>query len=295
VDNSTFSFSRNLNLLIEDDLSTFFQELARSGYLVPVTGEDELKKLVRFGRGFFPDSTFEISAGMTPIEERLIALIRRGVTYSFLKNILPIICFLYTFRDDSDFMDKVKTNLTNLPQFNDTLFELKCLNHFHKNGFFFQYEPKVFYGSKEKNPDFRLTKDNIELFCECKQARVGQNKAELEFDKQCAFVQDKFPNDLEKQLFDKKLHLEVNFKKNLAQISPDEMDELAKQVNLLSSGTHGIGELPKQQVGKSIEYLVIPQSEPSQFPMRTLRTINIKVSLGKPFRIGILRIVLEVK
>ena len=69
--NCSITFSRNLNLLIEDDLSTFFQELARASYPLPVTTEDELNKLVHFGREFFPDSAFEISAGMTPIEERL--------------------------------------------------------------------------------------------------------------------------------------------------------------------------------------------------------------------------------
>ena len=76
---------------------------------------------------------------MTPIGERLMAQIRSATADKFLKNILPIMCFLYTFRDDSDFISKVKANLANPPQFSDTFFELKCLNHFYKNGFYFQY------------------------------------------------------------------------------------------------------------------------------------------------------------
>jgi len=282
--NCSITFSRNLNLLIEDDLSTFFQELARASYPLPVTTEDELNKLVHFGREFFPDSAFEISAGMTPIEERLIALIRRGEADKFLKNILPIICFLHTFRDDHDFMDKFKTRLANPPQFADTFFELKCLNHFHKNGFSFQYEPKVYDKGKEKHPDFRLTKDNIELFCECKQVRIGI--AEWKFDEQCAYVGNKFPKNLQRQLFDAKLRLEVNFKRNLAQIDPDEVDELARQLNRFSS-TQGMEKLPLQQLGDSIEYLVIPQNEPSPFPMMgRARTLSMQVTIGKPFRIG---------
>jgi len=281
--NDSITFSRNLNLLIEDDLSTFFQELARSSYLLPVTSEDELKKLIRFGREFLPDSAFTISAGMTPIGERLMAQIRGAEADKFLKNILPIICFLYTFRDDSDFMVKVKTNLTNLPQFNDTFFELKCLNHFHRNGFSFQYESKVYDEGKERNPDFRLAKDDIELFCECKQVRIGQNIAELKFDEQRAYVESKFPKNLQRQLFDAKLRLEVNFKSSP---SSADLDDLARQVNRLSKGTQGIAKFPLQQLGNSIEYLVIPQSEPSPFPMRTLRTISMQVSIGKPFRIG---------
>jgi len=151
VDND-LTFSRNLNLLIEDDLSTFFHELEKLAYQLPVTSEEELKKLIQFGREFFPESTFEISAGMTPIEEGLIAMIRRGVAYNFLENTLPVISFLYAFEDNNDFICKVKTNLTNTPQFSDTLFELKCLSHFHRNGFNFQYEPKVFDGNNDLTP-----------------------------------------------------------------------------------------------------------------------------------------------
>ena len=279
--NDSITFSRNLNLIIEDDLSTFFQELAGSSYLLPVTSEDELKRVVRFGGEFLPDLAFTISAGMTPMGERLMAQIRGAEADMFLKNILPIICFLYTIRDDSDFMVKVKTNLANLPQFDDTFFELKCLNHFHRNGFSFQYEPKVFDGSK-KNPDFRLTKDDFELFCECKQVRIGQNRAELKFDKDRAYVEGKFPKNLHQQLSDAKLRLEINFK---SRPSSADLDELARQVDRLSGSTQVIGKLSLQQVGESIEYLVIPQSEPSPFPMMgRARTLSMQVSIGKPFR-----------
>jgi hypothetical protein len=185
MNNDMTLFSRNFDLLIEDDLSTFFQEIVRLGYPLPVTSEAELKKLILFGRGLFPEWAFKISAGMTPIGEILMAQIRSAEADKFLKDILPIIYFLYAFRDDNDFISKVKANLTNPPQFSDTFFELKCLNHFHRNGFSFQYEPKVFDGNNEKNPDFRLIKDDVELFCECKQVRTGQNVAELKFNEQC--------------------------------------------------------------------------------------------------------------
>ena len=210
-------------------------------------------------------------------------MIRHGVAENFLANTLPIICFLYAFRHDNDFIGKVKGNLTNTPQFSDTLFELKCLYHFNKNGFFFQYEPKVSDGKKEKNPDFRLTKNNVELFCECKQIRTGQNKAELKFDEHRAYAESKFPKSLQKQLLDAKLRLEVNFKSNPLQ---SDLDELARQITLLSESNQGAKELGLRQIGDRIEYLVIPQSEPSPFPVRTLRTMSFQVRIGEPFRIG---------
>ena len=285
------SLSRNYDLLIESDLSTFFQELARSDYLLPVTSEDELNKLVHFGREFLPESAFVISAGMTSIGDTLMAQIRDAQADRFLTDVLPIICFLYTFRDDTKFTDKIKANLANQSQFNDTFFELKCLSNFHRNGWSFQYEPEVCDGIKKRNPDFRLTKDDIELFCECKQIRLGQNKAQLEFDKQCAVVRDKFPKNLQKKLFDAKLRLEVNLRKNLSQIAIDEVDELARQLNQLSNGTKEIMELPLQRIGNSIEYLIIPQSKPSPFVLiagetQKSRIMSMQVSIGKPFRIG---------
>lgn len=278
--NGSITFSRNLNLLIDDDLSTFFQELSGSSYLLPITSEDELKRVIRFGREFLPGSAFTISAGMTTIYERHKVL----RSYNFLKKLLPIICFLYTLRDDSDFMVKLKTNLANLPQFDDTFFELECLKYFHRNGFSFQYEPKVFDESKEKNPDFRLTKDDIELFCECKQVRIGQNKAELEFTNNYDYVTGKFPKELKQQLFDAKLRLEVNFKRNPSQAQAD-LDKLVSQVSHLCKDAQGLRELPLQQIGNSIEYLVSPQSEPSQFPMRALKTGSILLGSSGPRRI----------
>lgn len=278
------SFPRNLNLLIEDDLSIFFQEVTRSSYQLPVTTENELKKLIQFGGEFFPNPVFEITAGVTPLEEKLIDMIRAGQADKFINNILSIIFFLYNFKDDNGFINRVKANLANPPQFNDTFLELNCLNIFHRNGFFFQYEPAIFVGNKQKNPDFRLTKDDIELFCECKQVRIGQNKAELKFDEQHAYAETKFLKIVQRQLFDSKLRLEVNFKSSPSSV---DLDELAKQVNQLSSDPRGIRELPLQQVGISIEYLVILQSEPSPFTMRSLRTITFaQVRIGEPFKIG---------
>ena len=118
-------FPRNLNLLIEDDLSIFFRELVRSSYPLPVRTEGELNKLVHFGREFFSASTFEITAGTTQLDEGLVAMIRRGEAKIFLENTLPITMFLHAFKNDHDFIHKIKTRLTNPPQFGDTPFELK--------------------------------------------------------------------------------------------------------------------------------------------------------------------------
>jgi len=278
------TFSRNLNLLVDKDLSSFYQELQRVVYPIPFKTENELKSLIQFGKEFFPQSAFEISAGVTPIEEQLVSMIRAGQTDQFMQNILPIICFLHASRSNLGFIDKVKANLANPPQFDDTLFELKCLSQFHRNGFSFQYEPEVSDGSAKKNPDFLLTKDGMELFCECKQVRVGQNRAELKFDEDRDSVVNKFPKNLQKQLSDAKLRLEINFKKRP---SPEDLSEVARQVNQLCDNAQGISSLPMHEVGNSIEYLVIKQSEPSPFPLTgRARTLSFQVSIGKPFRIG---------
>jgi len=60
--NDNLTIPRNLNLLIDDDLSTLFQELTRLKYQLPVTSEDELKKLIQFGRKFL----FDIFKGFQP-------------------------------------------------------------------------------------------------------------------------------------------------------------------------------------------------------------------------------------
>ena len=74
----------------------------------------------------------------------------------------------------------------------------------------------------------------------------------------------------------------MNFKENP---SPLDLDELARQIIQLSSETKGFGELPLQQIGNSIEYLIIPQSEPSQFPMRAMKSASIRLSGNEPRRI----------
>ena len=57
------TFSRNLNLFIEDDLSTFFYEVTNSGHSLPTSNEDELKKVIHFGREFLRDSALRIEGG----------------------------------------------------------------------------------------------------------------------------------------------------------------------------------------------------------------------------------------
>ena len=81
-----------------------------------------------------------------------------SIGYSFLNDILPPLEFSYRFSTDSALMRKIKVNLTNATQFDDTLFELKCLSYFYKNGFAFDYEPSVVSGNGKKNPDFLLNK-----------------------------------------------------------------------------------------------------------------------------------------
>jgi len=277
-------FTRNLNLLVEEDLSDFFKELTRVGYPIPAPTEDDLKNLIQYGGEFFPKSYFEITVGMTPLEEQLVDMIRRGQTDEFMQDILPILCFLYTFRGNIDFISRVKTNLANIPQFGDTLFELNCLNRFHKNGFSFQYESEVLNMGAKRNPDFLLTKDGVELFCECKQVRVGQNRAELKFSKDHDYVVGKFSKTLQKQLSDAKLLMEINFKNSA---TSHDLNELARQVNQLCDAAQGISPLPLREVGCTIEYLVIKQEEPSPFPsIGRVRNLSFQVTIGTPFKIG---------
>jgi hypothetical protein len=281
----TIGFSRNLNLLNDADVSTFFEESRQSGYLLPVEDEANLKKIIHFARDYFPNSAFEISAGMTTIGTVSPSQIRAWTAFGFIRDILPTACFLYARIDDREFLSKVKTKLSNPPQIADTLFELKCLSQFIANGFAFQYEPKVEEDGREKCPEFRLTRDAAELFCECKQVRVGQNRAELQFAEDCRKIRSKFPKGLEGQLFGKKLRLEVCFKRNLAQISRNSVDGLVEQLARLSKSATAIGELPLTQLGNDIEYCIIPQSEPKQFPIRTMMSVSMRFNVGKPRRI----------
>lgn len=176
-------------------------------------------------------------------------------------------------------MRKVKTNLTNPPQFDDTLFELKCLDHFQRNGFSFNYEPQLHYETKEKKPDFLLYKDNMILFCECKQVRIGLGKADLKFNGQCNYVQEKFNNKIRQQLFDRKLRLEVDFKRTP---SINELDELVKQINQLSDSAKGVEVFPSLQVGNSLEYLVVSQNAQRQFPIKTMFMGVMQLNASEP-------------
>lgn len=269
IDNH-ISFSRNLNLLIESDLTTFTQESESAGYSLPVSTEKELRELIEFGRQFFPDSAFTISGGYTPIYVRP----KFAIGYSFMEIILPVISFLYRFQGNTDFIGKTKVNISNLAQFDDTIFELRCLKQFSDNGFSFQYEPSVIVGCKEKKPDFKLTKDNLDLFVECKQARMGQGKGQLQFGKQCRYAQDRFPKELGEHLLNKKLRLEVNFIKIP---SERDLDDLCRRINKLYDNVQKLNELPLQQVGDSIEFVIVGQSKPSIFPMKAMRVGHIIV------------------
>lgn len=279
------SFSRNLNLLNDTDVSTFFEESLKSGYILPVKGEDDLKRIIHFAKDFLPISAFEISAGITKINTVRPSQIRAWEAFGFIRDILPIACILYALKDNLKFLAKVKTKLANIPQVNDTFFELKCLSRFITNGFTFEYETKIDEGGEEKIPDFRLTIDAAELYCECKQVRVGQNVAELQFAEDCKNIRSKFSKALEQQLFEKKLRLEICFRKNLAQISPDHVDRLVEQLTLLSNNATGIRELPLTQLENDIEYCIIPQSGPRQFPVRTMVSVSMRLTAGKPRRI----------
>ncbi len=265
------SFSRDLNLLIESDLTTFMQESESSGYSLSVSTEKELQQLIEFGREFLPDSAFTISGGsFTPIYVRP----KFAVDYNFVEIILPVISFLHRFQGNMDFIGKTKVNINNLAQFDDTIFELRCLKQFSDNGFSFQYEPSVIIGCKGKKPDFKLTKDNLDLFVECKQVRMGQGKGQLQFGKQCRDAQDRFPKKLGEHLLNKKLRLEVNFIKIP---SERDLDDLCRRINKLYDNVQKLNELPLQQVGDSIEFVIVGQSKPSIFPMKAMRLGKIIV------------------
>jgi hypothetical protein len=270
VNSSLFPFSRNLNLLVEDDLLTFFYELTRAGYPLPVSNQADLKQVINFARGFLPDSAFRIEGGMSPIHVRP----KMAVVYNFLRDILPIIHFLYTFRTDNDFIVKIKTNLLNLPQFDDTLFELSCLKRFYENGFSFEYEPSIRAIHNEKKPDFRLTKNDVELFLSCKQVRFEESKPALRFNTQCGQITGGISRTVQDELFVKKLRLEINFK---GTPSTKELDQLIESVNEMASSRRGITELPPSSTG-NVEYLVVPQSQPGEFPVKALRHSLLKIT-----------------
>lgn len=264
------SFSRNLNLLIESDLTTFMQESEIAGYSLPVSTKKELRELIDFGRQFFPESAFTIGGGSTPIYMRP----KLAVSYSFVGLILPVISFLHRFQGNTDFVGKAKVNISNLAQFDDTIFELRCLKQFSDNGFGFQYEPSVIVGCNEKKPDFKLTKDNLDIFVECKQVRMGQGKGELQFGSQCRYAQDRFPKDMGNHLFNKKLRLEVNF---IEIPSERDLDDLCRRISKVYENVQGLNELPLQQVGDRIEFVIVEQSKPSIFPMKAMRVGSIIV------------------
>jgi len=275
--NNHINFSRNLNLLIESDLITFMQESESAGYSLPVSTEKEFRELIEFGRQFFPDSAFTISGGYTPIYVRP----KWAVGYSFVGIILPLVSFLYRFQENTDFINKLKVNISNLAQFDDTIFELRCLKQFCENGYHFQYEPSVIIGDTEKRPDFRLTKEDLDVYVECEQVRLGQGKAEVQFTEQCNYAQGRFPDGLDKRLHNENLRLEVNFKKTP---SKKDLDTLVVKVSDVCGEGKRICRLPVQQIGDSIEYTIIRQGEPSKFPMRAMRVGRLIIS-NEPRRI----------
>jgi hypothetical protein len=258
------TFSRDLNLLIDTDIPVFFHEAAEAGRPLPVQSPGELRELVQFGKSIFPDSAFSISAGLTAVQIHA----KHSIGYDLLGIILPAVHFLYTLRGNARFIEKVGSNLANLPQFNDTLFELRCLEHFTRNGFDFEYEPTIIMGNKEKHPDLLLAKDGLRLFVECKQVRTGQGKGELQFANQCNYAQSRFPESLSQELFDRKLRLDVNFRS-----VPTErhLDELGREISALCEDSQDLVELPIRQIGDSIEYALVAQSTQGHFPMRAMR------------------------
>jgi hypothetical protein len=265
-----FAFSRNLNLLLRSDVAAFVQELEGSGRCLPFTDQDDLSELIAFSRRFLPDSAFTIQWGSTPIYLNP----KNAQDYNFLEQILPAMRFLRTHSHNQAFMKKVETKLANLRQFHDTLFELECLSRFSENGFSFEYEPEVITPTGLKNPEFRLMKDDIELFCECKQLRIGQDKGSLHFSEQVKHVQSKLPDDLQELLHSAGLRLEINFKTVPSQ---SDLNRLATQVRKLRDDAEGIRETPIQQVGNDIEYLIVPQNKPDYFPMKSIKVGRMTV------------------
>ncbi len=265
-----FAFSRNLNLLLRSDAATFVQELEGSGRFLPFADQDDLSELIAFSRRFFPDSAFTIQWGST----LMYLHPKHAQHYNFLDQILPAMRFLRNHSHNQAFMKKVETKLTNMRQFHDTLFELECLSRFSENGFSFEYEPEVDARTGVKNPDFRLMKDDIELFCECKQSRTGQDRGSLHFSEQVKDVQSKLPDDLLELLHSAGLRLEINFKTVPSQ---SDLDHLATLVSKLSDEAEGIRETPVQQVGNNIEYVIVPQNKPDYFPMKSTKVGRMTV------------------
>lgn len=189
---------------------------------------------------------------------------------------------LFFSKNDIEFLDKVRINLANLPQYDDTIFELTCLYYFSRNGFFFQYEPDICEAGANKKPDFRLKKGDIDLFCECKQLRIGESKSELRFSEQCNYLVQNLGKDFELQLFEKNLRLEVNL---ITSPSTHALDELVKMLKQISERPEGISELPVQ-VGEGLEYMIGAQDKPNHFTIKTMGFGSMRLTAGKPRRLG---------
>jgi hypothetical protein len=268
--NNNISFSRNLNLLIKNDLTTFWQESKIAGYSLPVSTVKELLELIEFGRQFFPDSAFTMCSGFAQIYVRP----KSAVGYNYIRTIIPLVSFLYKFQEDKNFIDKLRVNISNLEQFDDTIFELMCLNQFYENGYHFQYEPSIIVNGREKKPDFLLTKENSDIYVECKQVRLGQGRAEVQFNEQCNYTKARFPESLDKRLHNDNLRLEVNFKKTP---SKKDLNILANEVRDVYGENKRVCELPIRQVGDNIEYTIMKQDEPNKFPMKAIKTVYLLV------------------
>ena len=162
-------------------------------------------------------------------------------------------------------------------QFDDTIFELKCLLKFHKNGYSFEYEPEVTIDDKKKNPDFHLYTEGFEVFVECKQVRFEESQPFNRFNIQTKYISDNLDENLKQQLFNCKLRLEINFKRNP---SINELKKVISTLNQTACSPNGIKELPISCLG-NIEYLITYKSNPSHFPFKSVRT-GLMIISDKP-------------
>jgi len=265
-------FSRELNLLIESDLETFVKESVSAGYRLPVSNKKKLREIIGFGRQFFTDSAFYVRNGTVQI----YVYLNGTISYDFFKEILPLASFLYKFRDNNDFINKIKNNISNLKQFDDTIFELKCLRQFNENGCNFIYEPNVIIKDKTKKPDFKITKDNISIFVECKQIGVGKRVSEINFINQVRYAKDRFAKGLHQQLHENNLRLEIYFKKTP---SIKDLETLIAKINAVYSNNNCVGEKNLQKVNENIEFIINRQDQPSQFPKTALTSVTLRAGI----------------
>ena len=250
-------FSKRLNLLEEMDQNLFIDGLNKANFNKFNLNLNELKKLIHFSKSIFPESIFKLEYGE-------LSTIKIGKSYQgfyFLEDILPIMHFLYQFKDKKRFIKAIRINLNNLKQFSNTIFELQCLNQFNKNGFNFVYEPEITIKNKIKKPDFKLFSEDKIVYCECKSLSFNLNLYSIKFYEKASKLLSSFRKDLKENLISYNLRLEINFTK-----SP-----LEKDIMTVIDNINNMDEINEQDLVSldSIQYLIIPRENQFYFSKKS--------------------------